>query len=50
MVEFAVRGRLVRCPELVATCTKCGREVYVPEVNDENVKIRETAFDNAHDM
>lgn len=49
MAEFMVRGRLVRRPEL-ATCAKCGHEVYVPEVNDENVKLRETVFDNAHDM
>ena len=30
--------------ELTATCTKCGFDVYVPEVNDRNVERREKAY------
>lgn len=30
--------------EIYAECRKCGFEVYVPEVNDRNVAIRENAY------
>lgn len=30
-----------------AICAKCGKEVYVPEINDENVEAREAAYRKA---
>lgn len=30
--------------EKYATCNKCGKEVYVPKINDINVTNREKAF------
>lgn len=33
--------------ERTALCEKCGREVYVPWINDENIKSREEAYAGA---
>ena len=33
--------------ETIAICSGCGEEVYVPEVNDENVQAREDAYRKA---
>ena len=55
-VEYMIRGRDVdiitpkgkkfKCRELYAMCMKCANEIYVPKINDENVKLREIAYNN----
>lgn len=55
-VEYMVRGEEVeittpkgkkfKCRELRAMCMKCANDMYVPKINDENVKIRELAYNN----
>lgn len=43
-VEAEIRGTKISYIETRAVCEVCGQEVYVPEVNDENVQARETAY------
>lgn len=42
--ETEVRGVKFGFVETIAACEECGSEVYVPEVNDENVDARENAY------
>jgi transcription elongation factor Elf1 len=42
--EFDVRGIHVKCDELIAECSSCGQEIYVPSVNDWNCENREYAY------
>lgn len=42
-----VRGVEFVCPEYVAHCVICGREIYVPTINDMNVSIRERYYADA---
>ncbi len=42
--KMSVRGVEFVCPEYVAHCVICGREIYVPTVNDMNVAIRKHRF------
>ena len=39
-VAICVNGFLFDAIECYAVCTKCGEEVYAPEVNDANARIR----------
>lgn len=43
-IKFDVRGLEVECKELRAICLKCGNEIYVPEINDKNVSLRQSAY------
>lgn len=42
--EYEIRGVLIRYHEVVAVCSRCSQEVYVPMVNDINVDSREAAY------
>ena len=46
-VETEVRGVGFGFVETAAVCQVCGEEVYVPDVNDENVHVREEAYRKA---
>ena len=46
-VDMEVRGVAFSYVEHVAYCIECGKEVYVPEINDLNVYAREEAFRKA---
>ena len=46
-VKITVRGVEIVCPEYVAHCASCSREIYVPTVNDMNVGIRERYYSDA---
>ena len=46
-IEMEVRGIPFSYVEQVAYCSKCGEEVYVPEINDLNVSAREDAYRTA---
>ena len=46
-VEITIRGIKFSYVELSAYCVKCGKEIYVPEVNDMNVVSREEAYRKA---
>lgn len=46
-VEMTVRGITFGYTEESAYCVECGEMVYVPEVNDRNVKSREDAYRRA---
>lgn len=46
-VKLNVRGVEFVCPEYVAHCAGCGREIYVATVNDMNVGIRERYYKEA---
>lgn len=45
--KLAVRGISFDYVEHSAHCAQCGNEVYVPEVNDENVRSREDGYRKA---
>lgn len=36
-VTTAIKGTQLDCEILVATCTACNTELYVPEYHDENI-------------
>ena len=42
--KVTVRGVEFVCPEYVAHCAACSREIYVPTVNDMNVSLRERYY------
>ena len=42
--ELNVRGINFNYVEHSAYCSQCGNEVYVPEINDENVRTRENEY------
>lgn len=42
--EFDVRGIHVKCDEIVAECSSCGQEIYIPSINDWNCENREYAY------
>lgn len=44
---ITVRGVTFTYPHQSAYCTKCLSEVYVPELNDENVEAKEAAYRKA---
>lgn len=46
-VETEVRGLRFGFVEMNAVCLTCGEELYVPELNDENVQVREDAYRKA---
>lgn len=45
--ELAIRGITFSFVEHKAYCTECELEVYVPEINDENVQAKEDAYREA---
>lgn len=45
--ELTVRGVTFKYVEHSAYCTQCGEEVYVAEINDENVQSREDGYRKA---
>lgn len=45
--KFTVCGITSEYIERGAKCVICGSEVYVPEINDENVRAREERYKNA---
>lgn len=45
--RLIVHGIIFEYLETVARCSVCGEMVYVPEINDENAKAREEAFEAA---
>ena len=45
--EISVRGISFSYLERSAFCTACGEEVYVPAINDDNVRRREDAYNKA---
>ena len=44
---FFVRGTKVEYEELSAHCPICKREIYIPEINDQNCLNREKAYKDA---
>lgn len=46
-IEAEVRGVKISYVETRAICPECGEELYLPEVNDENVRAREAAYRKA---
>lgn len=42
-----IRGVEFVYPEDVAHCASCGKEIYVPTINDMNVRIRERYYEEA---
>lgn len=49
-VSVDIRGIVFTYDELVAYCSKCGAELYVPEINDANVIARKEAYEMAKHM
>lgn len=45
--DITVKGVTFSYVHQTAYCTKCGDELYVPEINDENVQSREDAYRKA---
>ena len=45
--ELTVREITFSYVEHSTYCTQCGKEVYVPEISDENVQAREDAYRKA---
>ncbi len=43
-VEAEVRGVKISYVETRAICPECGKELYLPEVNDKNTQAREAAY------
>jgi len=43
-IELRIHGDILECDEVFATCKKCGIELYIPEINDINVKLRNDAY------
>lgn len=46
-VENTIRDISFEYVEMIAHCTECGEELYVPEVNDSNVESQENAYREA---
>lgn len=46
-VKLNVRGVEFVCPEYVAHCASCGKEIYVHTVNDMNVALRKRYYEDA---
>ena len=44
-VALDIRGIAITYDELVAYCSKCGAELYVPEINDANVVARKETYE-----
>ena len=42
--RITVKGVTFDFPEEIAICHKCGKQVYVPDVNDRNAEMRERAY------
>lgn len=47
MVKLKIRGVEFTAPQYEAHCVGCGREIYVPSVNDMNVTLRERYYADA---
>lgn len=47
MVRMKVRGVEFTAPQYEGCCTGCGREIYVPSVNDMNVELRSRYYKEA---
>ena len=45
--DIIVKGVAFSYVHQTAYCTKCGDELFVPEINDENVQSREDAYRKA---
>ncbi len=45
--EISIKGVVFSAVLMSAHCRECGEEVYVPEINDENVKSREAEYRRA---
>jgi hypothetical protein len=45
--KMRVRDIEFTCAEYVTNCVVCGKEIYVPTVNDMNVSIRKHAYEEA---
>ncbi len=43
-VEVEVRRVKISYVETRAICSECGKELYLPEVNDKNAQAREAAY------
>lgn len=48
--EVTVRGATYSHTEQIVRCAQCGKEVYDPDVNDENCRAREKAYAECKDM
>lgn len=46
-VALNIRGIAITYDELVAYCSNCGEELYVPEINDANAAARKGAYETA---
>ena len=46
-VALDIRGIAITYDELVAYYSKCGAELYVPEINDVNVEVRKATYEMA---
>lgn len=46
-VELNVRGVFFKFYEIVAECSTCEQEIYIPSINDWNCENREYAYQNA---
>ena len=46
-VALNIRAIDITYDELVAYCSKCGAELYVPEINDANVEVRKATYEMA---
>lgn len=44
-VALDIRGIAFTYDELVACCSNCGEELYVPEINDANVVVRKETYE-----
>ena len=44
---MSIRGIAITYDELVAYCSNCGEELYVPEINDANAAARKGAYETA---
>jgi len=47
LIHHVVRDTRFSCLEKQAFCIECGNQIYVPEINDENVEVRLTAYNEA---
>lgn len=46
-IRREVRGITFEYNERTAFCVECGKEIYVPEINDINVQAQENAYREA---
>lgn len=44
-VNMSIQGIAITYDELVAYCSNCGEELYVPEINDANAAARKGAYE-----